>query len=439
MYVCHITNTGQIVLRALLPKDCLFNLGLSRMSDQKANDNLEDKISFIMKLGTALHRHGAPAHRLERLLNNIAISQDIKGEFFCTPTAIMASFLDRGHRQSAMSRTNPGGINLRKTIELDKVAFDLYHGNIILADADKAVDEINTHTVNYPKTLEILSYALVSMGAGFLLGGGLYEMVFSFVVGLSVGLVAVLSQANESLTKVFESLSAIVAYIIASGIFYFLPIFSSQIVIIAGLIVLIPGLTLTIAIEELSTQNLVAGTARMMQALIAFFKIAFGLIVASQLVNLFSDQQSIQELSRDIPIYFIVIAFSVIPLAFTVLFNARLKDAVWIYGACYLSLLCAQLIAANLGPEPGAFISALLIASASNYYSRTQKKPAAVMLLPGLLLLVPGSIGFKGINSLIEQDTLTGLNLSFEMFIVAVSLVAGILFANILVPSKRSL
>lgn len=400
---------------------------------------LEEKINFIMKLGTALHKHGAPAHRLERLLNNIASSQKLEAEFFCTPTAIMASFADGNKRQSAMSRIEPGEINLAKTIEIDKVGFDLYHGDLTIKDANKALDKINSRNSKHPAVLSISAYGLVSMGASYLLGGGFYEMIFSLLVGLSVGLLAFISEDNKALKRVFESLSALLAYIIAAAIFYFQPIFSSQIVIIAGLIVLIPGLTLTIAIEELSTQNLVAGTARMMHALIGFFKIAFGLIIGSQLVNLFFNLQTSREPSTEASIYFVAFIFAIIPLAFTILFKARLKDAPWIYISCALSLFSTKVIGVNLEPELAAFVSGLLIASASNYYSRTSNKAAAVPLLPGLLLLVPGSIGFKGINSLINEDTLTGLNLSFEMFIVAVALVAGILFANILVSTKRSL
>jgi uncharacterized membrane protein YjjB (DUF3815 family) len=53
--------------------------------------------------------------------------------------------------------------------------------------------------------------------------------------------------------------------------------------------------------------------------------------------------------------------------------------------------------------------------------------------------LVPGSLGFRSLNSLWEQDAVGGIDGAFKKILVAISLVAGILVANAVVLPRRSL
>jgi uncharacterized membrane-anchored protein len=58
-------------------------------------------------------------------------------------------------------------------------------------------------------------------------------------------------------------------------------------VLIAALIVLMPGLALTTAVSELSTQHLVAGTVRMMGAAAVLLKLSLGTVAGVQLAKAF--------------------------------------------------------------------------------------------------------------------------------------------------------
>ena len=62
-----------------------------------------------------------------------------------------------------------------------------------------------------------------------------------------------------------------------------------------------------------------------------------------------------------------------------------------------------------------------------------------VTWLAVVLLLVPGSMGFRGMASLLGHDTLSGVETVFAMFVVATAIVAGILIANAVVSPRRSL
>lgn len=55
------------------------------------------------------------------------------------------------------------------------------------------------------------------------------------------------------------------------------------------------------------------------------------------------------------------------------------------------------------------------------------------------MLLVPGSIGFRGVSSFLADDTLAGVQSAFTMTLVAIALVTGLLMANVLMPPRKAL
>ncbi|HEX7977062.1 MAG TPA: threonine/serine exporter family protein, partial [Gemmatimonadaceae bacterium] len=55
-------------------------------------------------------------------------------------------------------------------------------------------------------------------------------------------------------------------------------------------------------------------------------------------------------------------------------------------------------------------------------------------LVPGILLLVPGSVGYRSMSAMMDRDTVAGIDIAFTMILTAVSLVAGLLIAGVLVP-----
>ena len=95
--------------------------------------------------------------------------------------------------------------------------------------------------------------------------------------------------------------------------------------------------------------------------------------------------------------------------------------------------------ARTLGLELGVFVGALVVGAASNLYARFLNRPATVILVPGILLLVPGSIGFRSLASLLDREVVLGVETAFRMVLMAVALVAGMLVSNVIAPPKRVL
>jgi len=57
-----------------------------------------------------------------------------------------------------------------------------------------------------------------------------------------------------------------------------------------------------------------------------------------------------------------------------------------------------------------------------------------VTLVPALLMLVPGSVGFRSLALLFQRDVVIGVEQAFRTVLMLSALVAGLLLANVLLP-----
>lgn len=408
-----------------------------RVGPFPSNPRERDAIGFILRLGKALHSYGYAAHRLEQVLDQSAERLGLTSQFFSTPTSIFAAFGDQEDQRTFLIRVEPGGVDLGRLAMLDAVTIQVLHEKLTPAQGSVEIDKILDSPDQYGRVMTTLAFGLASAAASRFLGGGLREIAISGGIGLVIGLLNLASGKLSQLARVFEPVAAFVASLLAAlaGHWVGYSVYSAT---LAGLIVLVPGFTLTVAMTELSTRHLVSGTARLMGAFVLFLIIAFGVALGSRIATELVGAPQIVDIIP-LPAWTEVVALIAAPLAFTVLLRAQPRDAIWIVLAGAVAVLGSRLGSRTLGLELGVFVGALVVGAASNLYARLLDRPAPVTQVPGILLLVPGSIGFRSLSSLLDREVVLGVETAFRMILMAVALVAGILVSNIIAPPRRTL
>jgi len=395
--------------------------------------------AFVLELGRALHSYGTPAHQLEDALMRVSARLGLDGQFLTTPTSITAAFGRLGNQELAMMRVDPGVTELGKLAELDRIAGGVLRGELTSAQGSHQIAEVVSSPRRFgPKTI-VAAHAIASMCTAAFFGGTGLDMGAASLIGAIVGMISVRLHRSPETGRIVEPLAALITAIIAGILGALFPAMSVYVVTIAGLIALVPGLTLTLAMTELATRNLVSGTARLMNAALIFLELGFGVALGQKLAEILSSDVHLPVAPWEVPAWAEVIALCALPLAFGFLFQARGRDLFPILIAGVVAFLGARGGALLFGPQLGAFFGALAVASFSNIMARTLDRPASVLLVPGILLLVPGSIGFRSMTSMLSADVIGGVETAFSMVLVAMAIVAGLLLANILVPARRAL
>ena len=397
-----------------------------------------DAVGFVLRLGRALHVYGIPAHRLEEVMGKAAERLGLQGQFFSTPTAIFASFGRQDEQRTFLMRVTPGEVNLGKIAELDDVTTGVLRGALDPAEGSKQIDSILAEPHHYGASLTTIAFSLASAAASRFLGGGVKEIAASALIGLVIGLLSLLVGKYQSFGKVFEFMAAGAASALAGSFTFVFGAYAVSNATLAGLIVLMPGLTLTIALIELSTRNLSSGTSRLSGAFVIFLSIGFGVAVGGAIANLLLGEPAVAR-AAPMPAWTEALALITMPIALTILLRAQWRDAMWIMIAGGLAVGGSRLGVRFFGPEMGVFLGALTVGVASNWYARLLDRPAIITEVPGIMLLVPGSVGFRGLAALMDEKIVSGVDTSFKMILTAVALVAGTLMANIIAPPRREI
>lgn len=394
-------------------------------------------IEFVMQLGAALHRFGTPAHRLEATMSAVARQLELDAQILSTPTYVMAGFGPLTDQRHVLIRIDPGEVNLDKLAALDRVATLVGRGRLDVSEGAARVRTI-AEGPGYPAPALALAFAGLSAAVCGFLSGSWYDVAAAAVIGLVIGLIAVVLGRWIGGNRLFEVVAAFAASAMAHGAVALGAPIALHIVILAGLIALLPGLTLTVAMTEVATRNLVSGTARLTAAAMTFLEITFGVALAEVLMTRLVGAPMI-DAAPAMPEWTRPVALAVfVPSAMVALgAHWRALPVIAVIGAA--ALYSSRFGSLLLTPELGAALGSFVIGASSNIYARWTDRSAMVPMAPGLLLLVPGSLGLRSLSSFIERDAVSGLDTAFAMILVTVSLVAGLLIANATVPPRREL
>lgn len=398
-----------------------------------------EAIRFVLELGQALQRHGAPAHRLEETMQGAASRLGLKGQFFTTPTAIIATFAGHPTPYTTLIRVDSGEVDLGRLSRLSRLADSVVQGRIRPERGRMILERLVASQRRFDRGLIVLGFGLISGAAARFFGGSEPEIITSTLIGVVTGVWAQGLGRTTVGTRAFELIAAFSACVLALLSARVTGRVSSEISTLAGLIALVPGLTLTTALSELATRNLVSGSARLTAAVIVFLQIAFGVALGLKLDAFIFGPLPQAPIAAALPAWTESLALLVAGAGLVLLFRAPRALAHWVIGAAVLAFGAARAGAHVVGPELGAAVGAFAVGVAGNIFARSTQRPALILIVPGILLLVPGSLGFKSLNLMMRNDAVSGLSTGFSTLMVGVSIVAGLLMANVAVTPSRTL
>jgi len=397
----------------------------------------EASIGFVLALGRALHRYGTPAHRLEEALSRVCKQLALEAEVFTTPTAIIMSFGAPTELKTRMMRVEGGELDMSKLAQVDALADAVVEHEVSPEAGMQQLEQIIAQKPPFSRTVSTLVHAVTAGSLVVFFGGGHYDVALAAGIGLALGVLAQVIQRSTDQARVFELVGAAFVAFTAAASSALTPKITPSIVTIAALVVLLPGLSLTVAMTELATRNLIAGTARLMSAVIVLLELVIGVALGEQLARTLVEVQP--GTPMPLPEWTNWVALAAASLGVAVLVQAQLRALGWIVAACVVGYVGSRAGTMWLGSQLGVLVGAFALGVLSNVFARRLDRPAQVVQVPAVLLLVPGGMGFRGMTSLLDRDTLTGVETLFAMFVVAISIAAGLLVANAVVSPRRSL
>ncbi|KAL7935438.1 DUF1212 domain-containing protein [Trichoderma chlorosporum] len=310
-------STSSVALGELLKSSSMFAApGSSEISDRLAEKIKKEKSRkpkkeqiritvhiagimarhrYLLKLCRALMMYGAPTHRLEEYMNMSSRVLEIEGQFLYIPSCMIISFDDSStHTAEVKIVRVPQGVDLGRLRDVHNIYKDVVHDKLGVEEATRRLDEVIDRNPKFTTWFRVFMYGLASVCvAPFAFQGRFIDLPIAFLLGCLVGLLQlVFAPSNELYAHVFEVSAAVITTFIARGfgsiqggkLFCFSALAQSSIALI------LPGYMVLCGSLELQSHNIVAGSVRMVHAVIYTLFLGYGITIGASLYGMMDSE-----------------------------------------------------------------------------------------------------------------------------------------------------
>ena len=388
-------------------------------------------LAVASQAGHILLENGAEISRVEETMERIASHYGVDSKsFFVLSNGI---FTTSSFNKYANVEFIPfKGTQLDKVVAVNQLSRDIVAGKYSLAQARERLQEIR-RMKPHPRWEQILASALGSAGFCIVFGGGLLDCAASFVCGILLWLF-VLYVSAPHLSKIVGNICGGLFVTLLCILFHSLGFGHSLANMIIGAIIpLIPGVPFVNGVRDLANEDYIAGTTRLLDAVLVFFCIASGvafaflchsavsgsmIVLRGMEVDAFTAQMWVQ-----------ILAAFIGTAAFAVLFGVPRRYYA-LCGVCgVLGWILYMLLVryAAFTPPAATVLAAALVMLSARYFSVLDRCPAIVFLLCGIFPLVPGAGVFWTSYYVVSDQLSLAFSSGFMALKVTIAIVLGIL------------
>ncbi|KXX68452.1 threonine/serine exporter ThrE family protein [Flammeovirga sp. SJP92] len=367
--------------------------------------NFEEKYNLIVKIGNALHKFGCSSLRVETYIQDVA--KHIGVEVSCQVTTNTLNYQIEDprtkERQVLLQYIPLGSNNLGKLADLHKQIRTAFMEGHDYETITQNIDKVIQKKKIYNEFTLALAYTIIPPSFLGLIGASWVTFIFSFLMGFIGYLIAKsVSRFNTSRYTV-EFYTAFVCSFIGCWCKYYIPDLDVIELSLASVILYVPGLTISIALEEISFNQFNSGSGFLFNAIMIFLKLFIGVYLGMALGHfIFGLEEDVY--INEIPQWMHFIALPVLSIGLGIVFNTKPND---LFIGLFLAVIAfwgPMIFQENIGWIFGTFISAFLITFLSILLSKWRNVPPSVYLLQGIVILVPGSRLFMGLSHQFRND-----------------------------------
>ncbi|KAL1856154.1 hypothetical protein Plec18170_004023 [Paecilomyces lecythidis] len=369
---------------------------------------------FIMQLCKALMMYGAPTHRLEEYMSMTAKVLEVDAQFIYFPGCMLMAFDDPSTRTTEVKLLRvPQGVNLARLADTHRVYKNVMHDIIGVEEATSELEEILNRKPRFGRFVMVFVYGLASMTIGpFAFEARPIDMPMIFVLGCVLGILQHVVAPNSALySNVFEVFATVLNSFLAralgsirwgmvDGKQQYLFCFSA--LVQSSIALILPGFMVLCSSLELQSHQLIAGSIRMVYAIIYSLFLGYGITTGTTIYGLIDARASSEISCPPSNInnqYLQRFPFVAITIFWVVIINKgkwkQLPVMFVIAMAGYtVNFWSTKRIGSNT--QVAQSLGAFTIGAMGNLYSRLWHGHAATAILPAILVMVPSGLASTG-------------------------------------------
>jgi len=331
-------------------------------------------ISQIVHIGDTLHKAGCPPYKLERYVEHYARNRGVEAMVLASATWVNYQFNDEDNTV-IMKRLKPAGLDL-----------SLLATTIHRITRDN--ESIPLESKQYSEILQFLAYMICPPAYLLLVGSTLDSLLFSPLLGVIVWLCTKFLTGRHTIALEFIAplcVALFAEYLNTHG--WIIP---SWTVCIASILLFVPGLSISNALECLAFNDLVSGTSLLGQCILSLIKIFTGIFIGLNIGAEIWDSSAVAYVN-EYPAYFPALGAALLTLSIGVSFNIRPRDIIRGIPAVIIGTWGPSTLSFDHGWVAATWITSTLIVLYSTWIARRHHLTGSIYIIQGLILMVPGS------------------------------------------------
>ena len=228
--------------------------------------------------GEILLSSGAETYRVEDTMGHILKTSKAESiEAFALMTGIVATLNDPSMQQplTVVKTVNDRSTNMNNIIKVNEISRRYCGGKITLEEAYEQLKGVKEKL--YTRTVFNIATALVTTGFAMMFGGSVMDVLVATAMGFWLALcvmVAKIKKINVILQDIISCAGISLFTMMVQT--YFCPSLDMDIVIVAALMPIVPGVAITNAIRDTLQGDYLSGCARILEAFLKAASVALG-------------------------------------------------------------------------------------------------------------------------------------------------------------------
>ncbi|PLB44848.1 DUF1212-domain-containing protein [Aspergillus steynii IBT 23096] len=370
---------------------------------------------YIMQLCKALMRFGAPTHRLEEYMHMTAKALGVESQYLYVPGCMIMSFDDAATRTAEVKLVRVvQGVDLGRLADTHNVYKNVVHDVYGIEEAIHELEEIMNKSPRFNKWIIVFVYGLATAMVGpFAFNARPIDMPVIFFNGCLLGVMQhVIAPRSVLYSNVFEVSASVLTSFIARALGSIITswpkgspdrLFCFSAIAQSSIALILPGYTVLCSSLELQSHQIVAGSIRMVYAIIYSLFLGFGITVGTTIYGLI-DRAATSDTTCPTAGAFpdpylqrfpFVVAFS---LCLMIVNQGKWKQSPVMVIIALAGYVTNYFVTKRLGTtsQVANTVGAFTIGVIGNLYSRLWHGHAAAAILPGIFVLVPSGLAATG-------------------------------------------
>ena len=410
------------------------------MDTDSINDTPNEAMEVATEAGHILLENGAEISRVEETMERISSHYGVDSRnFFVLSNGIFST----GRRFANVEFIPFKGTQLDKVVEVSQLSRDIERNLYTLPEAHARLRAIRAMAPK-PFWEQVMASAVGSGCFCIIFGGSLMDSLMAFFAGLLL-YVFVLAVTAPRMSKLFGNISGgalatlfcLLAYRCGLGD-------NLSNMIIGSVIPLIPGVPFTNGIRDIANEDYLAGTTRLLDALLVFLCIAIGVSLVFIIDSRFTGQvidlpgMGVDTITGSVPIQLAAALLGT--SAFAVLFGVPRRFYLYC-GLCGMAGWIAYLPLVRwcgFSTVEASCLATVVVAICARACAVWRKCAMTVFLICGIFPLVPGAGIYWTSYYLVSSQSHAACHSGFTALKVTVAIILGIVVAtDLLFPLLR--